>query len=132
MKKASFITLTPSLRQFPFTIRLHDDANQGSKIVSDSITRVYSSCSRYPPYCRHDRSLYLYREKTVFCGMYSVLAPRVSAYTSLTSLGTAVVDQSSGMRTYIVVSCIRNLLTYQLLLDFPEVNGLLRGKVLEF
>ena len=41
IKLASFITLTPSFRQFPFTIRLYDDATQGSKSVSDSGTWVY-------------------------------------------------------------------------------------------
>ena len=44
----SFITLTPSLRQFPFTIRLYYET-QGSKIVSDSIIPIHSgllqSCS---------------------------------------------------------------------------------------
>ena len=50
MKLASFMTLTPPFRQFPFTIRLYDDATQASKSASDSGTRVHwQRCDQLPP-----------------------------------------------------------------------------------
>ena len=40
MNLASFVTLTPSFRQFPFTTRVYDRATQASRSVSDSGPRV--------------------------------------------------------------------------------------------
>ena len=80
MLNASFITLTPSLCQFPFTIKLYDDTYQGSKLVSDSITRVYGlRVACVPSYCHISRAraitLSHAGSNTVYCPCMTKLLP---------------------------------------------------------